>query len=58
MIESDSRKEVIYSIDTTQESVICPFTQPKGERIGNALLAIMFILVPPILLLYLMLVSQ
>ena len=57
MAESNSRKEVNYSLDSAQESVTCPFTQPKGEKIGNALLAIMFILVPAILLLYLLLLS-
>ena len=56
MTEKESEKNVPSNDDTRLESAICPFTQPKGKRVGNALLAIMFILIPTLLLMYLILV--
>jgi len=55
MMETDSEKTIIYSNDTRRESVVCPFTQSKGKRAGNVVLAIMFIPVPIMLILYLIL---
>ena len=51
MNEREPGKTIILS-DNSDTSIVCPFTQPQGNRIGDALLALMFVVVPILLLLY------
>ena len=47
-----TKREIL--VETPEEPAICPFTQPRGKRVGDALLAVMFILVPIILIIYIL----
>ncbi|MGY5860607.1 MAG: hypothetical protein RTU63_14655 [Candidatus Thorarchaeota archaeon] len=51
MTERNS-EETIILLKISDDSTVCPFTQPQGKNIGNALLALMFIVVPFMLLIY------
>ncbi|MHA1136780.1 MAG: hypothetical protein ACTSSE_09850 [Candidatus Thorarchaeota archaeon] len=51
MTEHDSEKTITL-LDSPDAAIVCPFTQPKGKKIGDTLLALMFIVVPLSLLIY------
>ena len=45
-------KLTINGLVISDTAEMCPFTKPQGKRVGDALIALMFIIVPLSLLIY------